>query len=86
VQILRQRWGNTTNTAPTTLRAIQAASQSTFINEQIFSTSLVISRNDKNKQLTIIKPTQTGINRSKYNFCILKSSEPQKNLKNSCVP
>ncbi len=28
-------------------------------------TPLVISRNDKNKQLTIIKPTQTGINRNK---------------------
>ncbi len=26
---------------------------------------LVIRRNDKNKQLTIIKPTQTGINRNK---------------------
>jgi hypothetical protein len=32
VQILRQRQGNTTITAPTTLSAIQAASQSTFIN------------------------------------------------------
>jgi hypothetical protein len=28
-------------------------------------TSLVIGRNDKNKQLTIIKPTQTGVNRTK---------------------
>jgi hypothetical protein len=28
-------------------------------------TPLVISRNDKNKQLTIIKPTQTGINHNK---------------------
>jgi hypothetical protein len=28
-------------------------------------TPLVISRKDKNKQLTIIKPTQTGINRNK---------------------
>ncbi len=38
VQILRQRRGTTTNTAPpTTLSAIQAASQSTFINEQIYS-------------------------------------------------
>jgi hypothetical protein len=38
VEILRQRWGKTTNTAPTTFSAIQAASQSTFINEQIYST------------------------------------------------
>jgi hypothetical protein len=37
VQILRQLRGTTTNTAPTTLSAIQAASQSTFINEQIYS-------------------------------------------------
>jgi hypothetical protein len=29
------------------------------------NTPFVISRNDKNKQLTIIKPTQTGINRNK---------------------
>ncbi len=28
-------------------------------------TPLEIGRNDKNKQLTIIKPTQTGINRNK---------------------
>jgi hypothetical protein len=38
VQILRQRQGKTANTAPTILGAIQAASQSTFINEQIYST------------------------------------------------
>jgi hypothetical protein len=60
VQILCQRRGKTTNTAPTTLSAIQAASQSTFVSEQI-----VIRKNDKNKQLTIIKPTQTGIDRNK---------------------
>jgi hypothetical protein len=29
-----------TNTAPTTLIAIQAASQSTFINDQLYSTRL----------------------------------------------
>jgi hypothetical protein len=28
-------------------------------------TPLVISRNDKNKQLILIKPTKTGINRNK---------------------
>jgi hypothetical protein len=33
LQILRQLWGKTTITAPTTLCAIQVASQSTFINE-----------------------------------------------------
>jgi hypothetical protein len=35
VQILRQRRRETTNTAPTTISAIQAASKSTFINEQL---------------------------------------------------
>ncbi len=38
VQILRQRRRKTTNTAPTTLNAGQAASQSTFISEQLNST------------------------------------------------
>jgi hypothetical protein len=41
VQILRQRQRKTTNTAPTTLGAIQAASQSSFssfINGQLYST------------------------------------------------
>ncbi len=38
LQILRQRLRNTSNTAPTTLRAIQAANLSTFINEQLYST------------------------------------------------
>jgi hypothetical protein len=38
-----------TNTVPTTLSALQAAGQSTFINAQ-----LVISGNNKNKQLTLL--------------------------------
>ncbi len=38
VQILRQRWRKTTNIAPTPLSTIQAASQSTFINTQLYST------------------------------------------------
>jgi hypothetical protein len=42
----------TTNIAPTTLSAIQAASQSTFINAQF--TPLVISGNDTNKQITLL--------------------------------
>ncbi len=44
-------------------------------------TSLVISRNDKNKQLTS-KPMQTRINCEKYTFCIIKSLEHLKNSKN----
>jgi hypothetical protein len=42
---------------------------------------LVIGGTDKNKQLAIIKPTQTGINRNKWTFCNIKSSEPPKNSK-----
>jgi hypothetical protein len=38
VQILRQRRRKTTNSAPTTLSAIQAASQSTFVNTQLYAT------------------------------------------------
>jgi hypothetical protein len=38
LKILRQRHRKTTKTAPTTLSAIQAASQSTFIKERLFST------------------------------------------------
>ncbi len=39
----------------------QAALHSALLNY----TPLVIGRINKNKQLTIIKPTQTGINRNK---------------------
>jgi hypothetical protein len=38
VQILRHHRRKTTNTAPTALSPIQAASQSTFINAQLYST------------------------------------------------
>jgi hypothetical protein len=49
-------------------------------------TPLVIRGIDKNKQLTIAKPMLTGINRNKYTFCIIKSSEPINNSKTSRVP
>jgi hypothetical protein len=55
MQIVRQHQRKITNTAPATLSAIQAASQSTFINAQLYSTILVISANDKNKQLTLMR-------------------------------
>jgi hypothetical protein len=49
----------------------------TALHSTLFSyTPLVIRGTDKNKQLTIIKPTQTGINRKKYTFTSLKSYEP----------
>ncbi len=69
--------GKTTNTAPAILSVIKAA-----MNKY---TPLVISRNDKN-ELSIIKPTQTGSNRNKLTFCIIKSTEPLKNRKTSRVP
>jgi hypothetical protein len=34
----------------------------------------------------IIKPTQTGINRNKYTFCTMKSSETLKIFKTSRIP
>ncbi len=37
-------------------------------------------------QLTVIKPTQTGIYRKKLTFCIIKSSEPLKKFKNQPRP
>jgi hypothetical protein len=55
VQIIRQRLRKTASTAPTTLSAIQAASQCTIVNTHY--SPLVISRNDKTKQITNIKPT-----------------------------
>jgi hypothetical protein len=43
---------------------------------------VVIGGTDKNEQLTIIKPIQTGINREQNTFSVIKSLEQQKNLKN----
>jgi hypothetical protein len=60
VQILRQRWRKTTNTAPTTLSEIQASSQSTL---SMNNNTLVISRNDKNKQQSQLKLALTAINK-----------------------
>jgi hypothetical protein len=69
--------GGTTNIAPTTLSEIQASSQSTFLNTQLYS---IVIR--KNKQLTIIKPKQTCIYREKYTFCYIKSLEHLNSLRN----
>jgi hypothetical protein len=60
----------------------QAALHSALFNY----TPLVLEGTDKNKQLTIIKPMQTGINRNKQTFCIMKSSEPLKKFKNQPHP
>jgi hypothetical protein len=68
----------TTNTAPTTLSAIQAASN---------HTPLVFSGNDKNMHAAdIIKPTKTRINRVKYTFCIIKSLERLQNKNKKLAP
>ncbi len=45
----------------------------------------MISRNDKSKQLTIIRLTKTRSKREKYTFCNIKSLEHLKNLKNGPV-
>ena len=60
----------------------QAALHSALFNY----TPLVNRRTSKNKQLTIVKPTQTGIYRNKYTFCTIKSLEPLKNSNTSRVP
>ncbi len=53
------------------------------LNSALFNyTPLVIGRTDKNKQLTIIKPTQSGINRKKINFLNYKIIEAPKKFKN----
>jgi hypothetical protein len=51
----------TNNTAPTTLNTIQAASQYTFINALQRNTLLVISRNDKNKKLTLLSKQKLAL-------------------------
>ncbi len=48
-------------------------------------TLLAISRNDKNKQLTLISKHKTRINRQKYTFCNKTSLEQLKILKNGPV-
>ena len=61
VQNLRQLFLLGTNITPIQNNKMQAALHSALLNY----TPLVIRRTDKNKQLTIVKPTQTGINRNK---------------------
>jgi hypothetical protein len=60
----------------------QAALHSALYN----NTPLVFGGTDKSMQLTIIKPTQTGINRNTSTFCTIKSVELLKNSKTSRVP
>jgi hypothetical protein len=53
VQILRQ------------FRIVRCYRQAALYSAQFNYTPLVIRRTDKNKQITIVRPTQTGIDRSK---------------------
>jgi len=64
LQILRQRWRKTTNTAPTTLSEILYKQQDNPLLSMHNYTLLVVSGNDKNKQITL--STQTCINWKKY--------------------
>jgi len=66
-------------------RIIRCNRQAALHSAMFYYTPLVIGGADKNKQLTNIKPTQTGINRNKYTFYVLKSVKPLKNLKTSRV-
>ncbi len=66
-----------TNITPIQNNKALAESSFTFNPVQLYSTCNWGT--DKNKQLTIAKPTQIGINRNKYTFYILKSLELLKN-------
>jgi hypothetical protein len=65
---------------------MQPASSFTFSPVQLQYNPLVIRVTSKNKQLTIVKPTQNGIYCNKYTFCLIKSLEPLKNSNTSRVP
>jgi hypothetical protein len=84
VQELRRLSLLDTNITPIQNNKTPAANSFTF--NPVQYTPLVIRGTDKNKQLTVIKPTQTGINRNKYTFSILKSLEPSKKFKNQRRP
>ncbi len=68
------------------LLLVQYKQQASLLLSMNKFTPFEISRNDKNKQLAIIKAMQIGINRTVGPFCIIKSSGPPKNLKTSRVP
>jgi hypothetical protein len=59
MQILRQRRKKTTNAAPTTLSPIQAAANPLLSMHNY--APLVISRNEKNKQLTLLSQSKLAL-------------------------
>jgi hypothetical protein len=71
-------------TATNTLSAIQAASQSTFINAQLYST--LISVIVKNKQLILVSQSKLALAaKNMYTSCVIKSLEYLKSLINGPV-
>jgi hypothetical protein len=74
MQILRQRRKKTTNAAPTTLSPIQAAANPLLSMHNY--APLVISRNEKNKQLTLLSQRKLALYAIKKLF--IKSSGPLK--------
>jgi hypothetical protein len=65
MQNLRQLLLLNSNITPIQNNKMQAASSFAFSPVQLYSTCTIIGGTDKNNQVTIIKPTQTGINRNK---------------------
>ncbi len=59
---------------------MQPTSSFTLSPVLLYSSPLVISGEWQKYAAHIVKPTQTGIKRNKYTFCIMKSLEPPKNL------
>ncbi len=60
--------------------------ESSFTFSHVQYTPLVIGGADNNKQLTNIKPTQTGINRNKWTFWNYKIIGASKKFKNQLHP
>ncbi len=82
VQILRQCRRKTTNAAPTIL-LLQYKQQANSILSKHNYTTLVISRNDKNKQLTLLSQHKLAVTARNTLFAIYsKTLELLKNLKN----
>jgi hypothetical protein len=77
VQILRLRQRKTTNAAPTTLNAIQAASHSNFINTQLYPTVGPTQYSPQKKYTKERKPFVFGIS---HKNLLLKKSYTLKEL------
>ncbi len=74
-----------TNTAPTTLSAGQATNHAIHFYQCTIILHLWLAGMGQNKQQTLLNQRYL-VNRNKYTFCTIKTSEPRNNLKTSCVP